>query len=71
MYGDSRLIDLNRVFPCNIRSVQQHFSAVRLIYSCKKVEYSRLSRAVRTDQSVQSFFFNRNVKPVYRTETAK
>ena len=69
--GNSRLADINRLLPGNIRSVQEHLSAVRFIHTGQKVKHRRLPGPIRSDQPVKFFFLNRNIKRIHRTETAE
>ena len=69
--GDSILADIYRFLSRDILSVQKNFSAVRFIHTCQQVKNRGLACAVRSDQTVQFFFFYRYVKCIHRAETAK
>ena len=68
---DTGLTYIDNLLSCYIFSIQQHFSGIWTIYSCKKVKHCGFPGAVGADQTIQLFFFNGNVKTVYRPEAAE
>ena len=47
---DSRLVDVHNALSGSIFSVKEYFASCRFINLCQKIEYGRLSGAVRSDQ---------------------
>ena len=68
---DACLIDLDCLVTGNVLSIQQNPSAIRLVHARQKVENSRFTSAVRSDQAVELSFFYRDAEIIDRFQTAK
>ena len=69
--GNTGFIDIYGFLPCNILSVQDDTSVVRLVYTGQQIEYRGFTGSVRSDQAIKLPLLNTDMKCIYRPESAK